>query len=139
MRYQNFPQDLPTPPRDDVRSRERISAPSLRLCLGLSLDYPLRLPFARTAVTAHSIHIWMRTRLLIQHRFVFNPRSRPATLSLRRFYWARINVPMPMEVKLTEQEDELCTLLDECTRSMKESEGIETSCRIAGGWVRDKV
>ena len=44
-----------------------------------------------------------------------------------------------MEIKLTEQEDELCALLDECTRSMKEGEGIETSCRIAGGWVRDKV
>ncbi|KAH9891118.1 hypothetical protein C8Q73DRAFT_651598 [Cubamyces lactineus] len=44
-----------------------------------------------------------------------------------------------MEIKLTEQEDELCALLDQCTRHLKENEGIETSCRIAGGWVRDKL
>ncbi|KAJ8488681.1 hypothetical protein ONZ51_g3411 [Trametes cubensis] len=44
-----------------------------------------------------------------------------------------------MEIRLTEREDELCALLDQCTRHLKESEGIETSCRIAGGWVRDKL
>ncbi|KAI0825228.1 hypothetical protein BC628DRAFT_1320460 [Trametes gibbosa] len=44
-----------------------------------------------------------------------------------------------LEIKLTDDENELCTLLDQCTRHMKESEGIETSCRIAGGWVRDKL
>ncbi|GBE78504.1 CCA tRNA nucleotidyltransferase, mitochondrial [Sparassis crispa] len=44
-----------------------------------------------------------------------------------------------MEIKLTEAEDELCTLLDECTRRIKEKKGLETTCRIAGGWVRDKL
>ncbi|KAH9850667.1 hypothetical protein C2E23DRAFT_734552 [Lenzites betulinus] len=44
-----------------------------------------------------------------------------------------------LEIKLTDDENELCTLLDQCTRHMKETEGIETSCRIAGGWVRDKL
>ncbi|KAI0367514.1 hypothetical protein BV20DRAFT_1054794 [Pilatotrama ljubarskyi] len=43
------------------------------------------------------------------------------------------------EIRLTKEEDELCTLLDQCTRHIKEAEGIETSCRIAGGWVRDKL
>ncbi|KAI0761691.1 hypothetical protein BD413DRAFT_616900 [Trametes elegans] len=40
-----------------------------------------------------------------------------------------------LEIKLTEEEDELCKLLDQCTRQLKETEGIETSCRIAGGWL----
>ncbi|RDX56319.1 hypothetical protein OH76DRAFT_1414683 [Lentinus brumalis] len=44
-----------------------------------------------------------------------------------------------MAIKLTEEEDTLCNLLDECTCAMKEAEGIQTSCRIAGGWVRDKL
>ncbi|KAI0651437.1 hypothetical protein C8Q79DRAFT_899091 [Trametes meyenii] len=44
-----------------------------------------------------------------------------------------------LEIKLTKEEDELCTLLDQCTRHLKDAEGIETSCRIAGGWVRDKL
>ncbi|KAI8983356.1 hypothetical protein BD414DRAFT_515839 [Trametes punicea] len=48
-------------------------------------------------------------------------------------------MPEKIEIKLTKEEDELCTLLDQCTRHMKETEGIETSCRIAGGWVRDKL
>ncbi|KAH9947968.1 hypothetical protein B0H21DRAFT_821480 [Amylocystis lapponica] len=44
-----------------------------------------------------------------------------------------------MEITLTDAEDQLCTLLDDCTKNMKESQGLETSCRIAGGWVRDKL
>lgn len=44
-----------------------------------------------------------------------------------------------MVIQLTEEEDALCGLLDQCTRTLRETEGIETSCRIAGGWVRDKV
>lgn len=44
-----------------------------------------------------------------------------------------------MKIKLTKEEDELCTLLDECTTHIKQTEGLETECRIAGGWVRDKV
>jgi tRNA nucleotidyltransferase (CCA-adding enzyme) len=44
-----------------------------------------------------------------------------------------------MEIKLTEAESQICALLDECTRQLKDAKGISTSCRIAGGWVRDKV
>ncbi|CDO70920.1 hypothetical protein BN946_scf184829.g28 [Trametes cinnabarina] len=48
-------------------------------------------------------------------------------------------MPEILEIKLTREEDELCTLLDQCRRHLKETESIETSCRIAGGWVRDKL
>lgn len=51
----------------------------------------------------------------------------------------RIEIPANMEVKLSEVEDDICTLLDECTQHMKREKGLDTSCRIAGGWVRDKV
>ncbi len=51
----------------------------------------------------------------------------------------RIPIPKKMEIHLTDSENELCTLLDGCTKWMKEEKGVETSCRIAGGWVRDKA
>lgn len=44
-----------------------------------------------------------------------------------------------MDITLTPSEDQLCSLLDECTKYIKDTEGLEVSCRIAGGWVRDKV
>lgn len=44
-----------------------------------------------------------------------------------------------MEIKLAENEEQLCTLLDECTKWLKEAKGTKTSCRVAGGWVRDKL
>ncbi|KAF8710251.1 Poly A polymerase head domain, partial [Rhizoctonia solani] len=44
-------------------------------------------------------------------------------------------------VTLTKEEDSICTLLDEFTKVLRNSEddfkGVE--CRIAGGWVRDKL
>ncbi|OSD05776.1 hypothetical protein PYCCODRAFT_1443155 [Trametes coccinea BRFM310] len=48
-------------------------------------------------------------------------------------------MPEKLQITLTQEEDELCALLDQCTRHLKETESIETSCRIAGGWVRDKL
>lgn len=51
----------------------------------------------------------------------------------------RVQVPEKMEIHLTDAENEICTLLDGCTKWMKEQHEMETSCRIAGGWVRDKV
>ena len=51
----------------------------------------------------------------------------------------RVTIPDKMEIRLTEAESELCTLLDGCTNWMREHHAIDTSCRIAGGWVRDKV
>jgi tRNA nucleotidyltransferase (CCA-adding enzyme) len=51
---------------------------------------------------------------------------------------SRIDIPKEMTVTLSEDEERLCALLDECTRHLAEK-GTRTSCRIAGGWVRDKV
>ena len=60
-----------------------------------------------------------------------------------RFYSSllmqRVQIPEKMEIHLTDAENEICTLLDGCTKWMKDQHGMETSCRIAGGWVRDKV
>lgn len=61
------------------------------------------------------------------------------SVSSKRLYFERVHAPERMEIRLTPSEDQLCNLLDECTRHMKDTEGIETSCRIAGGWVRDKA
>ncbi|EGO02775.1 hypothetical protein SERLA73DRAFT_176148 [Serpula lacrymans var. lacrymans S7.3] len=52
---------------------------------------------------------------------------------------ARIASGIKSEIELTEAENEVCTLLDECTRNLRDEHGITTSCRIAGGWVRDKL
>ncbi|EKM60714.1 uncharacterized protein PHACADRAFT_110357 [Phanerochaete carnosa HHB-10118-sp] len=51
----------------------------------------------------------------------------------------RVQIPEKMEIHLTDAENEICALLDGCTKWMKERHGVETSCRIAGGWVRDKL
>jgi tRNA nucleotidyltransferase (CCA-adding enzyme) len=51
----------------------------------------------------------------------------------------RVRVPEKLDIHLTDAESEICTLLDGCTQWMKDERGMETSCRIAGGWVRDKV
>lgn len=67
---------------------------------------------------------------------------RPSTHFLIRRYsreMERVTIPGKMEIRLTEAESELCTLLDGCTNWMRERHEINTSCRIAGGWVRDKV
>lgn len=50
-----------------------------------------------------------------------------------------IHIPEKMEVKLTDVEEQLCTLLDECRNHLIQTKGKDTSCRVAGGWVRDKV
>jgi len=50
----------------------------------------------------------------------------------------RIYLPEPPKIELTEEERSVCQLLNDCTASLHEK-GISTSCRIAGGWVRDKV
>ncbi|KAF8665065.1 hypothetical protein AX16_000533 [Volvariella volvacea WC 439] len=51
----------------------------------------------------------------------------------------RVPVPETMAIHLTDVEERICTLFDECTKHLKEEKGITTSCRIAGGWVRDKL
>ncbi|KAI0307470.1 hypothetical protein B0F90DRAFT_1620979 [Multifurca ochricompacta] len=51
---------------------------------------------------------------------------------------SRISIPERLNIHLTEVESQLCALLDDCTRRLAEK-GVHTSCRIAGGWVRDKL
>ncbi|KAJ7480166.1 hypothetical protein B0H11DRAFT_1725232 [Mycena galericulata] len=48
-------------------------------------------------------------------------------------------IPSDMKIELTDLENELCILLDQCCTDLKETKGLSTSCRIAGGWVRDKL
>ncbi|KAF8213616.1 hypothetical protein K438DRAFT_2009773 [Mycena galopus ATCC 62051] len=50
----------------------------------------------------------------------------------------RREIPGHMKIELTEVENQLCTLLDECCADLR-TKNIDTSCRIAGGWVRDKL
>ena len=59
--------------------------------------------------------------------------------SFRTLSPGRIDIPEKMEIRLTEVEEQICTLLDECTKNLARQKDITTSCRIAGGWVRDKV
>ncbi|KAG8891337.1 CCA tRNA nucleotidyltransferase, mitochondrial, partial [Tulasnella sp. 408] len=46
-----------------------------------------------------------------------------------------------LNIQLTPQEDRLCTLLDQFTNDLKEKRPDlpPVECRIAGGWVRDKL
>ncbi|KAI0793297.1 hypothetical protein C8Q75DRAFT_713370 [Abortiporus biennis] len=60
-------------------------------------------------------------------------------VSLRITTHNRVPLPDKVQIQLTEPEDHICTLLDECTNWMKETGDTYTSCRIAGGWVRDKL
>lgn len=62
-----------------------------------------------------------------------------ANMSLMHRPTARIKIPSPMKIELTETEAKLCQILDECTVHLQKEKGISTTCRIAGGWVRDKV
>ncbi|KAG6891101.1 hypothetical protein C0995_014191 [Termitomyces sp. Mi166 len=60
-------------------------------------------------------------------------------MSLRHGSLGRIPIPAAMQITLTDKEAQICELLDSCTKALKEEKGIITSCRIAGGWVRDKL
>ena len=58
---------------------------------------------------------------------------------MRQTVSPRVLAPEKLEIKLTETENSICDLLDECVKFLKNEKGISTSCRVAGGWVRDKV
>jgi hypothetical protein len=60
-------------------------------------------------------------------------------MSLRNSYVDRIAIPTEMKVELTDVEDQICVLFDDCSKYLRKEKGINTTCRIAGGWVRDKV
>lgn len=52
---------------------------------------------------------------------------------------SRVVPPEAMAIDLTNTESNIYTLLDECTQYLKKDKALDTSCRVAGGWVRDKV
>jgi len=62
------------------------------------------------------------------------------SVSFKHAHIDRNAIPIPdrLDIRLTEVESQLCTLLDDCTKYLADK-GTHTSCRIAGGWVRDKV
>jgi hypothetical protein len=60
-------------------------------------------------------------------------------MSLRNFHAARIDIPSEMKVELNDVEDRICELFDDCSKYLRKEKGTATTCRIAGGWVRDKV
>lgn len=60
-------------------------------------------------------------------------------MSLRSHFSDRISIPADMRIELNDVEDEICVLFDDCSKYLREEKGITTTCRIAGGWVRDKV
>jgi hypothetical protein len=62
------------------------------------------------------------------------------SVSFKHAHIDRNSIPIPdrLDIRLTDVESQLCNLLDDCTKHLAEN-GVHTSCRIAGGWVRDKV
>ncbi|KAF8912926.1 hypothetical protein CPB84DRAFT_1759891 [Gymnopilus junonius] len=61
------------------------------------------------------------------------------TMPLRKASVHYITVPEKLEIHLTEVENKICTLLHDCSEFLREKKRISTTCRIAGGWVRDKL
>lgn len=60
-------------------------------------------------------------------------------MSLRNIPVKRCVATSEMCVQLTEDEDRICQLLDDYVKDTQEEPSTRTVCRIAGGWVRDKV
>ncbi len=60
-------------------------------------------------------------------------------MPLRKTPVHRITIPTEMRVQLTEAEDRFCQLLDDYVKETQPDASTRTVCRIAGGWVRDKV
>ncbi|THU88445.1 hypothetical protein K435DRAFT_969476 [Dendrothele bispora CBS 962.96] len=55
--------------------------------------------------------------------------------SLRRIHSSRV---LP-KIELNPVEEQICSLLDQCRDHLKTEKNLSTTCRIAGGWVRDKL
>ncbi|KAF9538747.1 CCA tRNA nucleotidyltransferase, mitochondrial [Mortierella hygrophila] len=47
--------------------------------------------------------------------------------------------PRAMVIQLTDQEAEICEILDQVAKNYEAKEGKKVELRIAGGWVRDKL
>ena len=63
----------------------------------------------------------------------------PKPIFLRAKPLGSVRIPQTMTVQLTDAEDRLCALLDACATHLREENIADVTCRIAGGWVRDKV
>ncbi|KAF9787018.1 hypothetical protein BJ322DRAFT_1053244 [Thelephora terrestris] len=63
------------------------------------------------------------------------------TMSLRSITASRKRITpiLPPVVHLNDVEGRLCSLLNEFVEHLKQQDGIQTTCRFAGGWVRDKL
>lgn len=59
-------------------------------------------------------------------------------MSLRRVL-PPLLAPPKLEIHLTSAENAICELLNDCSQFLQKEKGISVTCRIAGGWVRDKV
>jgi hypothetical protein len=72
--------------------------------------------------------------------FALGMRVMSRSVSFKHAHIDHNSIPIPdrLDVHLTDVEERLCTLLDDCTKYLADK-GTHTSCRIAGGWVRDKV
>ncbi|KAM6498359.1 hypothetical protein JOM56_006307 [Amanita muscaria] len=60
-------------------------------------------------------------------------------ISLFRASLSSVQIPAEMKIELTDSERILCTLLDDCSKNLNNEENADVACRIAGGWVRDKL
>lgn len=81
----------------------------------------------------------MLARRLVSTRHTLALTTMSRSISLHAKTHSRIHLPDGARVHLSQHESDLCTLLDECTAWMKEEKGMDITCRVAGGWVRDKV
>ncbi|KAJ4471316.1 hypothetical protein C8J55DRAFT_521349 [Lentinula edodes] len=72
-------------------------------------------------------------------RFIHHQPRRMRYISLKNAVVDRVMAPDELKIQLTETEEKICVLLDKCKEYLQAEKGISTTCRIAGGWVRDKL
>jgi len=60
-------------------------------------------------------------------------------MHLKTYTIPRVQAPERLEVHLTQDEEKICEFLNDCRSYIESEKNISTTCRIAGGWVRDKV
>ncbi|KAJ3789687.1 hypothetical protein GGU10DRAFT_283680, partial [Lentinula aff. detonsa] len=72
-------------------------------------------------------------------QFICNPQRRMGYISLKDVTVDRVMAPHELKIELTDTEEKICGLLDKCRDYLQAEKGISTTCRIAGGWVRDKL
>lgn len=91
-------------------------------------------PITRHRVYIEHMRLFRSCPLRVRTKAMFNSPRFSSALSPAR-------PKASLQIELTPTEDNLCTLLDDCTRHLRENypDLPPVECRIAGGWVRDKV